>query len=252
MQKNAICRYLPGFACLSGRKLAPGCRFRYNGGVGERNTRMQAIILSVRKTGESNSLVTMLTDREGLCTGMLYGGPKSRLRSLVQQFNSGTVWLYEDKARQSAKITDYAVSAVHERLKASLPKIWAASLAAEIVLKTQAAGDAEAAFTLLSAFLDGTDATDENGTRLGTIRFLWRYLGLLGVQPPIEDCRGRFQLNGEAAAYLEALNSRSPGEVRKLLLDAQSVFQLKNLTFSLIEEAAGRQLNTIACGFSML
>lgn len=252
MQKNAICRYLPGFACLSGRKLAPGCRFRYNGGVGERNTRMQAIILSIRKTGESNSLVTMLTDREGLCTGMLYGGPKSRLRSLVQQFNSGTVWLYEDKARQSAKITDYAVSAVHERLKASLPKIWAASLAAEIVLKTRAAGDAEAAFTLLSAFLDGTDATDENGTRLGTIRFLWRYLGLLGVQPPVEDCRGRFQLNGEAAAYLEALNSRSPGEVRKLLLDAQSVFQLKNLTFSLIEEAAGRQLNTIASGFSML
>lgn len=213
---------------------------------------MQAIILSVKKAGESNSLVTMLTKAAGIRTSLLYGGPKSRLRSLVQQFNSGTVWLYEDKAKQSSKITDFEVTAVHEHVKASLTKIWAVSLAAEIVLKTQAAGDAEGAFILLSAFLDGTDATDENDTRLGTIRFLWRYLGLLGVQPPVEDCASRFQLDLEAADYLEALNSRSPGEVRKLMIAAPSVFQLKNATFTLIEEAAGRQLNTIASGFTML
>ncbi len=220
--------------------------------VGERNKRIQAIVLSVKKQGENNSLVTLLTKEEGLNTSLLYGGPKSRLRSLIQQFNSGTAWLYEDKVKQSSKITDFEPTAVHERLKISLLKIWAASLAAEIVLKTQAAGEAESSFTLLSAFLDGIDATDENGTRLGTIRFLWRYLGLLGVQPPVHDCQNRFQLDGEATAYLEAMNSRKPGEVRQLIIAASTVNQLKNMTFCLIEEAVGKKLNTIETGFSIL
>ncbi len=194
----------------------------------------------------------MLTREEGLNKSLLYGGPKSKLRSLIQQFNSGTVWLYEDKEKQSSKITDFEPVTIHESLKANLLKIWAASLAAEIVIKTQAAGESESSFVLLSAFLSGIDAADEKGTRLGTIRFLWRYLGLLGVQPPVSDCRDRFKLDSEAEGYLEAMNSRKPGEVRQITITASSVHQLKNMTFSLIEEAAGRKLNTIETGFSIL
>lgn len=220
--------------------------------VGERNRRMQAVILKVRDTGAGNSLVTMLSEEGGIISSLLYGGPKSKLRSLVQPFNSGNVWLYEDKAKESSKITDFEVSAAHMRLKASLYKIWAASLAAEIVLKTHAAGEPKDAFILLSAFLDGIDASDENGARLGTVRFLWRYLGLLGVQPQVADCIPKFRLDKDASAYLEAMNSMKPGEVRKIVLEAPSVQQLKDMTFSLIAEAAGGRLSTMEMGFSIL
>ncbi len=220
--------------------------------VGERNTRMQAIILSVRATGKNNGLVTMLTREEGLKTSLLYGGPKSRMRSLVQPFNSGSVWLYEDKAKESSKITDFEVTGFHMQLKASLYKIMAATLAAEIVIKTRAAGEPEGAFVLLSAFLDGTDASGEDEARLGTIRFLWRYLGLLGVQPEAGDCAGKYGLDTDAAGYLEAMNTRSPGEVRRIVLPASSARQLKDMTFGLIGEAAGCRLSTIETGFSIL
>jgi DNA repair protein RecO (recombination protein O) len=221
-------------------------------GVGERNSRMQAIILKVSGTGSGNGLVTMLTREEGIRTSLLYGGPRSKMRSLIQPFNSGNVWLYEDKAKGTSKITDFEVAAARLQLKASLYKVWAATLAAEIVLKTHAAGEPEGAFVLLSAFLDGTDVSDEDGARLGTIRFLWRYLGLLGVQPSIPDCTAAFGLDAEAAAYLEALNGRSPGEVRKLVIGAAPVLQLKRMTFSLVEEAAGSRLKTLEAGFSIL
>ena len=213
---------------------------------------MQAIILSVKATGASNGLVTMLGRECGIRTSLLYGGPKSRLRSLVQPFNSGCVWLYEDKAKESSKITDFQVADFHVKLKASLYKIWAASLAAELVLRTHAAGEPEGAFVLLSAFLDGTDASEEDEARLGTIRFLWRYLGLLGVQPSVPECMQSFQLGAEAAEYLAALNEKSPGEVRRMVLGTAPVQQLKQMAFSLVEEAAGGKLKTVETGFAIL
>lgn len=220
--------------------------------VGERNRRVQAVILKVRDTGAGNSLVTMLTAEGGITTSLLYGGPKSKLRSQIQPFNSGNVWLYEDKAKETSKITDFEVCAAHMRLKANLYKIWAASLAAEVVLKTHAAGEPKDTFVLLSAFLDGIDASDEGESRLGMVRFLWRYLGLLGVRPQVSECAAGFRLDRDAVAYLEAMSIMRPGEVRQLPLGAESLQQLKDMTFSLITEAAGGRLSTMEMGFSIL
>ena len=213
---------------------------------------MQAVILSVNSTGAGNSLVNMLTRGNGVCGSLLYGGPKSKLRSLVQPFNSGIIWLYEDKTKDSSKIKDFEVTDFHAKLKSSLYKLLAASLAAELVIRTHAAGEPEGAFVLLSAFLDGTDASDEDAARLGTIRFLWRYLALLGVQPPVEECRQKFKLSSEAASYLDAINRLAPGEVRRLSLQAPSLLQLKGMIFPLIEEASSGRLKTLETGFSIL
>ncbi|MDE6773771.1 MAG: recombination protein O N-terminal domain-containing protein [Treponemataceae bacterium] len=58
-----------------------------------RNTAQEAIILSTRLTGESNRSVTLFSAEDGIFYATLFGGPKSRLRSLVVPFNRGTVWL---------------------------------------------------------------------------------------------------------------------------------------------------------------
>ncbi len=55
--------------------------------MGERNRRTKAIIISIRIQGESNRTVTVLSPDDGIFYATLYGGPKSRMRSLVQQFN---------------------------------------------------------------------------------------------------------------------------------------------------------------------
>ena len=119
---------------------------------------------------------------------MLYGGPKSRFRSLVAQWNSGKVWLYENPEKNQIKISDFEVSNYHSSFSQNLYKSYAASLAAELAIKTRCAGSSGQCFKLISGFLDGMELCDEEQSRLGLIRFLWRYLELLGIQPAVHAC----------------------------------------------------------------
>ena len=147
-----------------------------------------AIVLSLKPLGENNTTVTLLTPDRGIVYAVLYGGPKSRLRSLVAQWNSGKVWLYENPEKNQIKISDFEVRIFHESFSKSLYKLYAASLAAELAIKTRSAGSPEECFRLISGFLDGMDLCDEEQSRVGLIRFLWRFLELLGVQPQSHAC----------------------------------------------------------------
>lgn len=153
-----------------------------------RSTSTSAIVLSLKPLGENNSSVTLLTPESGIVYAVLYGGPKSRLRSLVSQWNSGKVWLYENPEKNQIKISDFEVANYHASFSQNLFKSYAASLAAELAIKTRCAGSTSQCFLLISGFLDGMELCDEQQSRLGLIRFLWRYLELLGIQPLTHVC----------------------------------------------------------------
>ncbi len=254
--------------------------------MGERNKSINATVLLVRNTADNCSQVCLVSAEQGISWATLYGGPKSKLKSLVQPFNSGRIWLYEDKIKNSVKITDFEILNYHIKLKSNLYTIWAANLACEILMKTKCAGDAPNAYVLFRAYLDGIDSTDESGARIGTVRFLWRYLGLLGVQPDIAECsfchkacaedasfsparngiickscqksadpqqkQSLFLLSKESLEYLAALNTLTPGRVRAITISADSAYQLKKLVFYLIEQAVGAKLNTLESGSTIL
>lgn len=153
-----------------------------------RSTSTQAIILNLKPMGENNTNVTILTPDGGIVYATLYGGPKSKMKSLVSQFNTGNIWLYENPEKNQKKISDFEVNSYHLTFSQSLYKMYAASLAVEIIIKTHCAGSSEQGFLLLKGFLDGMDLCNEEQSRLGLIRFLWRYLQLLGIQPEINIC----------------------------------------------------------------
>lgn len=255
--------------------------------MSERNKCIQSIILTVTPQGENNRRVCALSSDSGLFYATLYGGSKSKLRSLVQPFNAGKLWIYTDESKKSVKITDFEVEDCHLSLHTSLYKIWTANLACEILLKTHCAGDEKKAFTLFSAFINGIDRCDEKETMLGTIRFLWRYINLLGVQPEIERCTHCksttlaknccyvpssgllccdctnftelnsekmqfFPLNSNAIVYLASINELSPGKVRSLTIDSNTAYELKQFTFYLIEKAVSTKLKTIETGMGIL
>ena len=149
-----------------------------------------AVVVSLKPQGENNQTVTLLTKTKGVVYATLYGGPKSRLRSLVSQWHSGTVFLYETPEKNQTKISDFDVKNYHQSFSQNLFKNYAASLACEIALKTKCAGSPEHSYHLISGFLDGLEIATEDQGRLGLIRFLWRYLELLGVQPQTHSCGG--------------------------------------------------------------
>ena len=153
-----------------------------------RASQTKAIVLSLKEIGENNYNVTLLTQSQGIIYATLYGGPKSKLRSLVSQWNSGIIYLYENPEKNQTKISDFDVKNYHQTFSSSLFKLYAASLAAEIAIKTKCAGSNEQCWTLLSGFLDGLELSNEEQGRVGLIRFLWRYLDLLGIRPDATYC----------------------------------------------------------------
>ena len=255
-----------------------------------RSSSTSAIILSLRPLGENNSSVTLLTPEAGIVYAVLYGGPKSRLRSLVSQWNSGKVWLYENPEKNQIKISDFEVTNYHASFSSNLFKSYAASLAAELAIKTRSAGSAQQCFRLVSGFLDGMELCDEAQSRVGLIRFLWRYLELLGIQPPSHacsncgktfldtrfapeavsyynsmensficpECAGHSQeqnligVNHSSVQYLSALTVLPPSEARRLTIDEEIYGQIRQLVFFLIENSIDQKLNSIETGMGIL
>ena len=250
-----------------------------------RSRSTQALVLSLKPSGENNSTVTLLVPEGGVIYTTLYGGPKSRLRSLVTQWNSGIVWLYDTPEKNQTKITDFEVRNYHSSFSQNLFKFYAASLAAEIAIKTRAAGSPAPCFQLVNGFFDGMELCNEEQSRLGLIRFLWRFLELMGLQPPVHACgmcgtsfldakfaadgksyyninennficsecgEGNFSLNNSALQYLAALSVLTPPEARKLQIDKEGFEQIKQIIFFLIENSIEQKLNSIESGMGIL
>lgn len=180
-----------------------------------RNVRIEALVLYVKENAQDNRSVCLLT-KAGLEWATLFGGPKSKLRAAVSPYNSGVAYIYKNQEKNSAKITDFDALKCHPTFRESLFKSFAAALAGEIVFRSSAAGSPEQAFVLLCGFLDGMDLLNEEAARLGLLRFLWRYLELLGVRPDLSFC-GRcdkeFDLGDGASIFTqEALQSSLGGK----------------------------------------
>lgn len=250
-----------------------------------RNFSTPAIIISLRPLGENNSSVTLLTPIHGIFYATLYGGPKSKMKSLVSQWNSGIIWLYDNPEKKQTKISDFEVKNYHSTFTSSLYKYYAASLVAEIAIKTRCAGSNDKCFKLVNGFLDGMDLCNEEQSKVGLVRFLWRYIELLGLQPSahccghcgksflditfandeisyynsIDNCfvcsdcgEGQFPIKTHALQYLSAISLLSPAEARRLQIDKEGYEQIRDIVFFLIENSIEHKLNTIEIGMGIL
>ena len=249
-----------------------------------------AIVVSLKPAGENNSNVTLITEARGIVYATLYGGPKSKLRSLVSQWHSGIIYLYENPEHNQIKISDFDVKNYHVSFSQNLFKYYAASLAAELAIKTKCAGSAgnnEQCWKLVSGFLDGLELATEEQGRLGLVRFLWRFLELQGIRPDSTYCGscGKSFLTGEfapdaetyynrsdnnficpdcayddqgiplkisAVNYLSAVSLLTSAEARRLAITRKDYEQIKNFVFFLIESGIENKLNSIETGKGIL
>lgn len=246
----------------------------------ERNSQVHALILSSKNIGEDHRLITIFSKEKGVFTAMQFGGRKSKLRSMIQPFHFGKMWLYTDSVKNQTKITDFHVESYRPSLRESLEKNWAANICLELVLKTHCGGDNENGFTLVNAFLDGLDFSQKDDVKVALIRFLWRFLGLMGQRPDVSFCgkcgkplttiglydsselcffctdctvtdnNSNFtfttpSLSGEALRFLENVSKLSPKESRNLSISSTAISQLQNILFSLIEKSCDTKLKTL-------
>jgi len=234
-----------------------------------------ALTLRLKPFGESNREAWFLTAEEGLLRAAVFGGPKSRLRSLVSPFHSGTLWVYHDPVRDSRKVSDFDVQLWRPGIRELYERAMASDAVAETILASHGGGGSwRAAFDLAVNVLDALDGAGAAACARYVVYFLWQWAEILGVKPDISICSvcsrearrdevlwysskkealfceqcveqdPALRLGAGARLWLREIESLSAPALARISLDAASLEQAKAFTKTLIAAALGKWLPT--------
>jgi DNA repair protein RecO (recombination protein O) len=151
-----------------------------------------------------------MTAEAGLVDVFVFGGPKSRLRSLASPYASGRAFVYLDPVKEFQKLSDFDVRESYPALREDLGKIWSAGLVAELLVKTSGGGgDFPQVLELSLSCLAALDRAEAGASDPPILLFLWRLVNLLGLGPDPTACAacGRELRPSLGAAYSFALES---------------------------------------------
>jgi DNA repair protein RecO (recombination protein O) len=192
------------------------------------------LVLRTRPSGESNSEVTLLTAEEGIIKATVFGGPKSKLRAYMAPNNSGQVWIYRDKSKEYAKITDFDVHSWRAGLRELYERTMTASAIAETILSSHGGGgEWRTALNMATETLDTLETANEELCGRLLIHFLWRWSGFLGIQPHMETCAAC----GKDANDNVANNSNAHNSVAGDTVTSSNSASANTLWFSAREDA---------------
>ena len=121
---------------------------------------------------------------------MAYGAAKttSRLRLTTLLFIHADLRIYRDPVKDHYKITEIACRDDFAGIRASVPRYFAASLWAEVVLRSPGAAEPADLYALLLGCLQALHASDQAVQRGLSVQFIWRYLKFSGLQPDLHAC----------------------------------------------------------------
>ncbi|GMO43281.1 MAG: hypothetical protein Ta2B_23800 [Termitinemataceae bacterium] len=144
----------------------------------------RGIVLRQRAYGESNREGYFLTPDYGMLRCTVYGGPKSKLRSIVSAFHSGILYAYHDPVRDTYKVQDFDVQAWRMGLRENYERTMTAMAICETVLAGHSgAGNWQDAYTLTTKSLDALETAVESTAKRIFVHFLWNWAQLLGIIP---------------------------------------------------------------------
>jgi DNA repair protein RecO (recombination protein O) len=203
-----------------------------------------ALALRVRPSGESNREAFFLTGESGIIRAFIYGGPKSKLRSYVSPFHSGTLYLYHDPVRDSYKVSDFDVRDWRSGLRELYERAIYADIIAETILAASGGGsDWAGALRLAGRSLDALESSDAETARRIVVHFLWNWAELLGVRPDLEDEDENITIkNPGALHWLKIVEDLEPAMLSRFLLDEVSMRSAKALCIEILASALGRRL----------
>lgn len=232
----------------------------------------EALVLSVRASGEANREAAFLTADAGIVRAVVFGGAKSKLRAHAAPFNSGTLYLYRDPVRDSRKVVDFDVRSWRPGLRESLERSRTASAVCETILASHGGGGGwDSALGLALDTLDAQEIADDEAAQRSLVRFLWKWADHLGSRPEAASCAcgagsdevlwffpreglmlcggcaegeggDRFAVPAGARAWLAAVDSMDARAALRVAADAAPLAQARRLASAAVAEALGRRL----------
>ena len=160
--------------------------------MASRSASYEAIIIRSREVPSGARVATLLSPEAGLVDAFVFGGGKSKLRSLASPWHDGTAWVYTDSAKGLVKLTDFDVRNDNAALRTDLDAIAAASFVTELVQATAAFGGdwADAYALCMDAIraVDGFASRDADGIDRAVSLFVVRAVALMGLLPETDEC----------------------------------------------------------------
>ncbi len=154
-----------------------------------RNLVYEALALRSRESPAGDRILCLMTAEAGIQDVFVFGGPKSKLRSLASPYTAGRAFVYFDPPRDFRKLSDFEARESFSGLRESLRKLWAAALVAEFLMKTSGGGgDFPLVLDLALETLRGLESLPEEKADYPAILFLWRMIALLGLMPDPGSC----------------------------------------------------------------
>jgi DNA repair protein RecO (recombination protein O) len=161
--------------------------------MAERSASYEALILRAKEVPSGARVVTLLSAENGLVEAFVFGGGKSKLRSLASPWHFGRAWVYREPAKDFTKLSDFDALREYHGIRGDLAAIGAASFASEFIIATSAmGGDWADAVGLATSFLEALDEAavrgDHDAVGRGVSLFTIRVLELLGQLPDPGEC----------------------------------------------------------------
>ncbi len=161
--------------------------------MAERTASYEALILRAKEIPSGARVVTLLSAETGLVDAFVFGGGKSKLRSLASPWHYGRAWVYREAAKDFTKLSDFDTLREYPGIRGELGAIGAASFASEFMIATSAlGGDWADAVDLTTSFLEALDEAvargDHDAVGRGVSLFTIRSLEILGLMPDAGEC----------------------------------------------------------------
>ena len=245
-----------------------------------RNFTYSALTLRVKPSGESNREAWFLTAEEGLVRATVFGGPKSRFRSLVSPFHQGILMIYHDPVRDSRKVSDFDVQSYRIGLREMWERVMTADSIAETILSSRGGGgNWPEALELAGGVLDALASAEQAKCSEISVYFLWHWARFLGLGPELsasctcrprhdevlwysprkeafycENCAGSgsqpgsdasFRVGVEAITWLQKIETIPPAAILDMeirLEESPALEQAKNLSQAVMAGALGKKL----------
>lgn len=154
-----------------------------------RNLVYEALALRARESPGGSRILTLMTAEAGLVDVFVFGGPKSKLRSLASPYASGRAFAYLDPVKDFQKLSDFEVRDSFPALRDELGRLWAAGCVAELLIKTSGGGgDYPQALELALGCLGALDTEPADSSTISLLLFIWLFVELLGIGPDPGAC----------------------------------------------------------------
>ncbi len=150
-----------------------------------------------REIPSGGRVVSLLTAEDGVIDSFMFGGSKSKLRSLAAPWHEGRAWLYRDTQKDFIKLSDFDALIEFPSIRTNLEALSVAGFVSEFISETSAlGGDGASAFSLvhdtllaLETMLSSRSGAIPPAAHLPVlVQFCLRALLVMGMLPDSESC----------------------------------------------------------------